>query len=117
MEMKAQWSKLCVLIILLIGWLVMSPIAWADTLNPNASQLFEVHCAGCHPQGGNIIRRGKTLKLKALQTNHYDDVETIAQLITNGKGNMTAFGDRLSPPEIQALSDYVLAQATDGWKG
>lgn len=115
--MKTQWLKSCVLMILMFVWLATSSISWASTTSLDAAKLFEVHCAGCHPQGGNIIRRGKTLKLKALQSNHFDSTEGIVQLITNGKGNMTAFGDRLSSTEIQALSEYVLAQATAGWKG
>ena len=33
----------------------------------SAPELFETHCSGCHLKGGNIIRRGKNLKLKTLQ--------------------------------------------------
>jgi cytochrome c6 len=77
--------------------------------------LFEVHCAGCHLNGGNIIRRGKNLKLKALQKNKVDSVGAIAALITNGKNNMSAYRDKLSTSEIDALADYVLVQAQQGW--
>lgn len=98
--------------------------AWADatvaepqlepTVDPPA-QLFAVHCAGCHPNGGNIIRRGKTLKAKALQRYGYDDIDSIAGIITNGKGVMSAYGDRLTPAEIEALAQYVQDQAATGW--
>jgi cytochrome c6 len=90
---------------------------WAEGLTASAqtSALFEVHCAGCHLNGGNIIRRGKTLKLKALQKNKVDSVAAIATLITNGKNNMSAYRDKLSTSEINALADYVLAQAEQGW--
>jgi cytochrome c6 len=114
--MKTQGLKYCVLL-LMFGWLLVGSIVWADATSLDAAKLFEVHCAGCHPQGGNIIRRGKTLKLKALQANHVDTVDTIAQLIAAGKGNMTAFGDRLAATEIQVLSEYVLTQAETNWKG
>ncbi|WP_404786398.1 c-type cytochrome [Altericista sp. CCNU0014] len=90
--------------------------AWAD--DPAIAQpaaLFEVHCAGCHLNGGNIVRRGKTLKLKALQQNSVDSVEAIAALVTDGKNNMSAYRDKLSAPQIDALARYVLDRAGEGW--
>lgn len=90
---------------------------WAEGVTAPAQPiaLFEVHCAGCHLNGGNIIRRGKNLKLKALQKNKVDSVEAIATLITNGKNNMSAYRDKLSTSDINALADYVLAQAQKDW--
>ena len=82
----------------------------------NGAQLFEVHCAGCHLNGRNIIRRGKNLKLKALQKNQMDSVEAIAQIVMNGKNNMSAYKDRLTELEIQQVSAYVWEQAQQGWK-
>ncbi len=79
-------------------------------------QIFSVHCVGCHANGGNIIRRGKNLKLKALTKNHVDTTEAIAQLIAQGKNPMPAYNDRLSSPEIKAVAAYVLEQANMGWK-
>lgn len=81
----------------------------------NEVQIFEIHCAGCHINGGNIVRRNKTLKLKALQKNNMDSVEAIAEIVTNGKGNMSAYKDRLTQEEIQAVAAYVLNQAEIGW--
>jgi cytochrome c6 len=91
-----------------------TPVSAADT--DTGAKLFEIHCAGCHPQGGNIIRRGKTLKQAALQKNKVDTLEAIATLVTNGKNNMSAFKDRLSPDEINDVSAYVLEQAAQGWR-
>ncbi len=82
-----------------------------------APKLFEQNCAGCHANGGNIVRRNKTLKLKDLQKNQADTVAAIATLITNGKGNlMSAYRDRLTTTEINNLAVYVLDQAKRGWK-
>jgi cytochrome c6 len=90
---------------------------WAAgvTASVQPTALFEVHCAGCHLNGGNIIRRGKNLKLKALQKNGVDSVEAIATLIANGKNNMSAYRDKLCALEINALADYILVQAQQGW--
>lgn len=91
----------------------------ATALDSNASpgaKIFQVQCAGCHLGGGNIIRRGKNLKQRALQQNGYDSVAAIAEIVTYGKNNMSAFGDRLSPNEIEAVSTYVLEQAAVNWR-
>jgi cytochrome c6 len=81
----------------------------------SGAQIFEIQCAGCHAGGGNIVRRGKTLKLKALQKNQMDNLEAVQTIVTQGKGNMSAYGDRLSPAEINAVAAYVLAQAEQNW--
>ena len=86
----------------------------ADMSNP--AQIFEINCAGCHPHGGNIIRRGKNLSLRALHRNKLDSLEAIAALVTNGKNNMSAYQDRLTEKEINDVSAYVLQQAKTGWK-
>ena len=82
----------------------------------NGVEVFEVHCAGCHINGGNIVRRGKNLKQRTLERRGYDSIEAIAQLVTNGKGLMSAYRDRLTPEEITAVSAYVLEQAENDWK-
>ena len=92
-------------------------IAQADsTNNISGKQIFEIHCAGCHNNGGNIIRRGKNLKMKALHKYGYDSVEAIASIVTNGKNNMSAFSDRLNETEIQNVAKYVFQQAENNWK-
>jgi cytochrome c6 len=78
--------------------------------------VFEAQCSGCHENGGNIIRRGKTLKQAALKRNGYDSFDAVVGLVTNGKSNMSAYRDRLSPDEIQSVSRYVLARASADWK-
>jgi cytochrome c6 len=66
--------------------------------------------------GGNIVRRRKTLKQRALQRNGVGSIEAIATLITNGKGIMSAYGDRLSPEAIDLLAHYVWDQAQNNWR-
>lgn len=112
------WMTGCLSLGLLLLGLTLAPaLAWGEPamVALTANQLFDLHCAGCHPHGGNIIRRGKTLKAKALQRNELSSVEAIAELIAQGKGNMTAYGDRLTADEIQQLANYVKHQADRGW--
>ena len=102
-----------VLITLALLTITFSPALAVDTAN--AAKIFNLECAGCHINGGNIVRRGKTLKQKALKKYGMDSQEAIANLVANGKNNMPAYKDRLSEPEIQDISAYVLEQATQGW--
>lgn len=101
---------------ILMVWAIAftSPVLAADTAN--GAKLFEIHCVGCHVNGGNIIRRNKTLKLKALERNKVNTVDAIATLVANGKANMSAYKDRLSAAEIDDVSAYVLEQANKGWR-
>ncbi len=109
--------------------IALDSIAPSPSINPNkeligaevgaelsGEKLFEIQCAGCHAGGGNIIRRGKNLKLKALQKNKVDTLEAVVALVTQGKGNMSAYADRITPEEIQTVSAYVLSQAQKNWK-
>ncbi|MBD0361244.1 MAG: c-type cytochrome [Coleofasciculus sp. C3-bin4] len=107
--------KTTVIILLIALTLTFSPPALAaDTAN--GAKIFSVQCAGCHVNGGNIVRRGKTLKLKALKRNGVDSRFAIASLVANGKNNMSAYKDRLSEKQIQDVSAYVLEQAEKGWR-
>ena len=58
-----------------------------------------------------IIRKQKALKKYGM-----DSIEAIANIVTNGQGNMSAYKDRLTAEEIQAVSAYVLQQAEAGWR-
>ena len=82
----------------------------------NGAKIFENYCAGCHPNGGNIIRRGKTLKQKALKKYKLDSKDAIINLVNNGKNNMSAFKDRLQKQEIENVAVYILERARENWK-
>jgi cytochrome c6 len=104
------------LLAILLTFCLLVTAVPAPAIAADAAQLFELHCSGCHINGGNIVRRGKNLQLKTLTRDQMATVAAIADLVTHGKGNMSAFSDRLTPDEIQQVSAYVLAQAQQGWK-
>ncbi|MEG4516980.1 MULTISPECIES: c-type cytochrome [unclassified Microcoleus] len=109
------------LLILTLGFVEIatnSQSAIADTAkNPTtAAEVFTANCAGCHINGSNIIRRGKNLKQKALKKYGMDSIANISNLVTNGKGIMPAYKDRLSQQQIIDVSAYVLSQAETDWK-
>lgn len=78
-------------------------------------RLFEAHCVGCHVQGGNVLRRGKTLKLAALQRNRIDNPEAIATIAAAGIGQMGGYGEALGEGGADAVGAWVWQQALDGW--
>lgn len=108
-------SKVCTLLFTLCLVLAMTAIPAHATETVNAAQIFETNCAGCHLNGGNIIRRGKSLKKKALKRYNMDSLEAVINIVTNGKGVMSAYSDRLTATEIEAVANYVLNQAENDW--
>ena len=103
-----------VLITLTVLNITFIPQVAADTIN--GAKIFEVHCAGCHLNGGNIVRRDKNLKQKALKKYGMYSIDAIANIVTNGKNNMSAYKDRLSEQQILDVSVYVLEQAQKDWR-
>ncbi|MFM7314780.1 MAG: c-type cytochrome [Cyanobium sp.] len=78
-------------------------------------QLFEAHCVGCHLNGGNVIRRGRTLKLAALERAGLADPEAIARIAAGGVGQMAGYGAALGEDGAQLVADWVWLQARTGW--
>jgi cytochrome c6 len=110
-------KKICFVILLgltLINLTFTAPALAMDSAN--GAQIFAQNCAACHANGGNIIRRGKNLKKRALQRHQKDSIEAISLLVKEGKYAMPAYADRLSEAEITAVAAYVLAQAENDWK-
>ena len=110
-------KQILIIVLIMVSALTIAfnpPAFAADTAN--GAEIFSVQCAGCHINGGNIVRRGKTLKQKALKRNGVDSLEAIASLVTNGKNNMSAFKDRLTEQQIAEVSAYVLEQAGKDWR-
>lgn len=81
----------------------------------SGQELFSNHCAGCHVNGGNIIRRGRTLKLAALKRNGLDNPSAIAQIAREGIGQMTGYGDALGENGDQLVAEWIWAQAQKAW--
>ena len=92
-------------------------LAGADLPNAarSGAQLFENHCAGCHVNGGNIIRRGKTLRLAALERNGIDGPEAIATIAAAGIGQMGGYASVLGEGGPEAVAAWVWQQAQAGW--
>ena len=89
------------------------PAIAADT--QNGAEIFSAHCVGCHINGGNIVRWGKTLKKNALKKYGMNSLEAISSIVSNGKNNMSAYKTRLTKQQIEEVAVYVLEQAEKDW--
>lgn len=100
----------------IVGLLLVANPVFAETLpDIDGATLFEVQCAGCHPQGGNIIRRRQTLKLKSLERDGYDTIAPLSDLVAVGIKNMPGFADKLNARQIETVSQFVLEEAQRDW--
>ena len=100
-----------VFIILIIG-LTICPIVIAEE---SGQDLFISHCAGCHVNGGNIIRRGKTLRLSALKRNGVDSQEEIAKIAREGIGIMSGYKNVLGEGGDKQVAIWIFEQAQNAW--
>lgn len=66
--------------------------------------VFEASCAGCHGSDGEGSNLGRPLTDVATQE---PDRTVHVASVTNGKGNMPAFGTSLEADEIDAAVSYV----------
>ncbi|QEY32061.1 cytochrome C [Synechococcus sp. RSCCF101] len=102
---------------LLLIALLLLPIARpaAAVTPPSGQSLFQQHCAGCHINGGNIIRRGKTLKLNALERAGLADPQAIARVAAEGIGQMSGYGEVLGSGGAERVGEWVWQQAQNAW--
>ncbi|MFM1799286.1 MAG: hypothetical protein RLZZ117_1564 [Cyanobacteriota bacterium] len=87
------------------------PSAPAD----RGASLFAQHCAGCHVNGGNVIRRGKTLRLAALRRAGLEGPEAIAKVASLGQGQMGGYAEVLGEGGADAVGTWVWSQALADW--
>ena len=78
-------------------------------------RLFANTCAGCHLNGGNIVRRDRTLKLKALQRHGIDGPGAIARIAAEGIGRMDGYAKVLGPEGPDQVGAWVWQQALENW--
>ncbi|WP_231596467.1 c-type cytochrome [Synechococcus sp. CBW1108] len=106
-------QAMALVIALAIGLLVGAAPAPAAGLS--GAELFSNHCAGCHVNGGNIIRRGQTLKLGALERHGLDGPAGILEIAVAGRGQMAGYGAVLGETGAEAVAAYVWQQALLDW--
>ena len=74
-----------------------------------AETLFKQHCAACHPDGGNIMKKEKTLHKKELQANKLLTAKDLVRYMRNPGPGMPGFDSKSLPDKDAArLAEYIL---------
>ena len=109
-------KALLVVVVLTISMLAFqATAAQAEQIMDEGSALFDRHCSACHPHGGNIIRRGRTLKMTALERRGIASPEAIAEIARNGIGQMGGYGPELGESGDQLVAEWIWLQAQNAW--
>tara|TARA_Y100001968_G_C18876208_1_gene489549 strand:+ start:74 stop:451 length:378 start_codon:yes stop_codon:yes gene_type:complete len=77
--------------------------------------LFKNNCAGCHINGGNIIRRSKNLRISSLKHNGINEPGDIAKIARQGIGIMDGYKDQLGDKGDQIVADWIWEQSQKAW--
>jgi cytochrome c6 len=86
---------------------VAAPLPAAE--QADGAAVFKGRCASCHANGGNIIRKDKTLSKKDLEANNIRSEEDILRLIRNPGPAMPKYDQKmLSDEDARAVARYIL---------
>jgi cytochrome c6 len=94
----------------IIGILVFSVLFSTCALAQGGADLFKSKCAMCHgPDGKGETATGKTLHVRDLgsaEVQSQSDAD-LTKIITNGKGKMPKYDDKLTKDQISDLVKYI----------
>jgi cytochrome c6 len=77
---------------------------------PSGESLFLRHCAGCHPDGKNLIYPSKDLRRLTLTANGISKPEDIVTVLRNPGKGMPRFDRTVIPDdEARRIAAYVMA--------
>lgn len=117
-QRRQWWRKQCigaaVAAVICVPCLIAPPVLASDLFDRScAGQVsysrtqFSISRLGCHVGGGNIVG-GRTLKLKDLEAENVTDVDSLSQVIGNGRRRMPGFGQSCTP---QVSTSYYTENA------
>src|SRR5699024_4011147 len=69
----------------------------------NGKQVYKDNCLACHGSDGVGGHNGPNLR----ESQMTGDLDAVIKQVTEGSGNMPAFGDKLSEEEILDVATYV----------
>jgi len=84
-------------------------LGFGQPANNSAASTYKTNCVSCHGQDGRGSAVGKSLHaadFHSAQVQQQSDAH-LANVIAEGRGNMPAFGTRLSTGQVDALVKYV----------
>ena len=88
-------------------------LGFGEPANSAAANTYKTNCVSCHGQDGRGSAVGKSLHaadFHSAQVQKQSDAQ-LAGVVAEGRGNMPAFGTRLSTDQIDALVKYIRSLA------
>ncbi len=81
----------------------------AATAFAGGAEIFKAKCAACHPDGGNIMKKEKTLHKKDLEANKLKTAKDLVKYMRAPGPGMTKFDEKALPEkDSQAVAEYIL---------
>ena len=75
----------------------------------SGKELFDKHCAVCHPDGGNTVNPRKTLQKKVREANGVRTAQDIIGKMRNPGPGMPKFDANTIPDkDAKKIADYIL---------
>jgi cytochrome c6 len=107
-RVKTMW-KIGVLVVSLGLVLPAAGLNAAEKVESKGAKLFQQHCAVCHPGGGNIINKAKTLHKKDREANGVKTAEDIIRKMRKPGPGMNPFDTKtVSDKDAKEIAQYVL---------
>jgi cytochrome c6 len=86
-------------------------LAGDQSAGQTGEQLFNQHCAACHPKGGNIINPDRTLYKNSMASHDINTSGDIISYMRNPGLGMPAFDkQRLSDKLARQIAEYILRE-------
>lgn len=96
------------MLMLLVGSLFSCTSSEQDTRADGKAD-FDLHCSGCHPNGGNVTNPGKTLMKMSREANGVKSVEDIVSRMRKPGPGMKQYDKKdLSDARARAIAEYIL---------
>ncbi len=88
---------------------VTAGLAKEEAKAKSGEELFETHCAACHPKGRNIINPMKTLHKKDREANNVKTSQDIINKMRNPGPGMTQFDKAtISDQDAKEIAQYII---------
>ena len=97
----------------LVGLVLVLAVPTLAFAQGSGADIYKAKCAMCHgADGSGSTGMGKSMGLKPLSSPEVQNMSDadLTALITNGKGKMPAYKDKLKPEDIKALVSEIKAQ-------
>jgi cytochrome c6 len=101
-EVRVKWI---VAVVCLLA-LTIAPLGAAQATSTDGANLYKAKCAACHGADGAGKSTMKNTDLRAPEVQKQSDAQ-LQEAVTNGKGKMPGYKDKLSKDQIAGLVTYM----------